>query len=137
MNNQVKKELIPIVCALGFLCIYAEENEKESNHQVFKLIKNLTQIVKLYKSKYVDLLSESFDIFDSITAMNNIKIDTIAFANAMLVFHSTIKKNFNPDKNMVSNFWIEYKKANKQFGKEDVETYKNSRYLATEFFKRI
>ena len=133
--SEVEKELMPIIASLGFLSVYAVEMEVPREHPVYSLIDNLTRIIKLYKSKYKDLLAKSFDVFDEIVDTREIQVDVIAFANALLVLHRYKRKHFNPNQKAVTNFWIEYKKN--KMGKDDITTYRMSRYLASEFFKRV
>lgn len=143
MKPEIRKELKPIVCALGFLSIYAVENKKEEGHPIYVLIKDLQRIVKLYKSQYSEILEECFDTFDKIAEDKAIHIDTIAFSNAMLVFHNQMKnKKFHPSLKKINNFWLTYKqhmKASKtrEQHKEVLATYMNSRSMASIFFEVV
>jgi hypothetical protein len=134
MKQAIKTELYPIVLSLGMLSIYAVENKKPKEHKIYKLIKNLQSIVKLYKSKYNQLLEECFDRMDKLVNSEGIGIDTIAFTNALLVFHSQNKKYFNPNFKMINEFWMEYRKLNND---KKLDHFRNSRQLARDFFKDL
>lgn len=133
LPQQIKEELYLITCSLGFLSSYAQEEEKSRDHQIYHLIKNLKNIVKLYKTRYHAIINDSFRIFDEIVGDEELVIDTVCFSHSLLLFHGTIKKHFHPNQKAVADFWLEYKRTNKQ----DVENFKNSRYLAKEFYGRL
>ncbi len=135
LSAELKRELYLIVCALGFLSVYAQENKKPSDHPVYPLINNLTRIVKLYKSRYDYMIKESFDIFDDVVGDSELTIDTICFSYTLLAFQDANKKNFAPNQKAVKAFWLEYKRHNDILDSGD--SYKNSRFLAKEFFGRL
>lgn len=128
----ITKELYLITGALGFLSVYAQENNKEVGHPIYKLIDNLSKIVRLYKSRYNFIIMDCFNIFDSITKEEQITIDVIAFANALLQYHQIIKKHFHPNSKAVKNFYINYKKQN-----SDYKTFGKSRALAKAFYNKL
>lgn len=133
MSNETKKELYPIILSLGMLSIYAVQNKIPQGHKIYKLISDIQKIVKLYKHKYEELLGEAFDKLDKIVGDEGLEIDTIAFTNALLVFHSQNKKLFHPNQKLISKFWLEYKQRKDR----NITNFKNSRELAKKFYENI
>ena len=141
ISEAVKSELMLVVCGVGFLGVYASENKKPSNHPIYTLIRMLQTDLYMYKKRFNGLWEESFKIFDDIIKDEMVEIDTIAFSNALLTYHSQNKKLLSSRIKQVSKFWIDYKKECKTGDREQDKAinarYRNSRELATKFMEKI